>query len=107
MAELHEKSNAAMGWKIDNEWWFTCYGVSSSYTDLGDCAWSCEHCAAMFWYGEWLKGYSKVQTVRYHKPEKRSIFQKEQKERRCKLCLLMLKKVSVHTHAIELKRVKS
>ncbi|GJT05529.1 reverse transcriptase domain-containing protein [Tanacetum coccineum] len=27
------------------------------------CAWSCEHCAAMFWYGERLKGYSKVQTL--------------------------------------------
>ncbi|GJX34846.1 hypothetical protein Tco_0246403 [Tanacetum coccineum] len=71
MAELHDKSNGSLGWKIDNEWWFTCYGVSSLYTDLGDCAWSCEHCAAMFWYGERLKGYSKVQTVRYHKPEKR------------------------------------
>ncbi|GJZ69293.1 hypothetical protein Tco_0632843 [Tanacetum coccineum] len=45
--------------------------VSSLYTDLGECAWSCEHCAAMFWYGERLKGYSKVQTVRYHTLEKR------------------------------------
>ncbi|GJZ87269.1 nuclear transcription factor Y subunit A-9-like protein [Tanacetum coccineum] len=38
-------------------------GVSSLYTNLGDCAWSCEHCAAMFWYGERLKGYSKTMTL--------------------------------------------
>nr|GEX77969.1 hypothetical protein [Tanacetum cinerariifolium] len=49
------KSNGAMGWKIDNQWWFTCYGVSSLYIDLGESAWSCEHCVAMFWYGERLK----------------------------------------------------
>ncbi|GKB44760.1 hypothetical protein Tco_0889702 [Tanacetum coccineum] len=46
--------------------------VSSLYTDLGECAWSCEHCAAMFWYGERLKGYSKTSVVGYAEAERLS-----------------------------------
>ncbi|GKA81990.1 hypothetical protein Tco_0788738 [Tanacetum coccineum] len=37
----------------------------------------------------------------------RSILQQEHKARQCKLCLPMLKKAFLHTHAIEMKRVKS
>ncbi|PWA89965.1 histone deacetylase 6 [Artemisia annua] len=35
----------------------TIYDTSSSYIDLGDPDWRCEHCGASFWYGERLKNY--------------------------------------------------
>ncbi|GJY91610.1 hypothetical protein Tco_0506806 [Tanacetum coccineum] len=42
-------------------------GLSSMYIDIGDCDRSCQYCGAMFWYGEWLKGYSDIRAQRYHK----------------------------------------
>ncbi|PWA59790.1 hypothetical protein CTI12_AA388220 [Artemisia annua] len=37
-------------------------GVSSLYIDIGDCNWSCEHCGAVFWYGERLKSSTLTRT---------------------------------------------
>ncbi|GKD01694.1 helitron helicase-like domain-containing protein [Tanacetum coccineum] len=41
--------------------------VSSMYIDIGDCDWLCQHCGAMFWYGERLKGYCNIRTPQYNK----------------------------------------
>ncbi|GJY00255.1 hypothetical protein Tco_0357273, partial [Tanacetum coccineum] len=45
----------------------TSLGVSSMYVDIGDCQWSYNHCSAMFWYGERLKGYVHARLPKYHK----------------------------------------
>ncbi|GJW55129.1 hypothetical protein Tco_0099214 [Tanacetum coccineum] len=47
---MHPTSFANLKHQVASEFIFLSAYVSSLYTDLGECAWSCEHCAAMFWY---------------------------------------------------------